>query len=98
MSSMVAELMPFDVDTTEVPSGVPLSVNDTAPSGFAVPDVGLTVAVSATLWPDVDVAGDGASVVVVDTGDTFSVMAPVDAVKFVSPLYATVMSWLSIVS
>ena len=55
---------------------MPSTLKDTDPSGFAVPDVGLTVAVSVTLWPDVDAAGDGTSVVVVDTGDTFSVMAP----------------------
>src|ERR1700722_15553505 len=94
VSSMLAELTPFVVDTTDVPSGFPLRMNDTAPSGFAVPDVGLTVAVSVTLWPDVDAAGDGTSAVVVDTGDTFSVMAPADAVKFASPPYATVTSWL----
>ena len=49
VSSMLAELTPFVVDTTEVPSGLPLRMNDTDPSGFAVPDVGLTVAVSVTL-------------------------------------------------
>ncbi len=74
------------------------SVNDTAPSGSAVPDVGLTVAVSVTLWPVVDAAGDGTSVVVVDTGDTLSVVAPSEAVKFESPLYATVMSWVPVAS
>src|SRR5580698_2447565 len=49
VSSMLAELTPSAVDTTEVPSGLPLSMNDTDPSGSAVPDVGLTVAVSVTL-------------------------------------------------
>ena len=48
VSSMLAELMPFVVDTTEPPRR-PRSMNDTEPSGSAVPDVGLTVAVSVTL-------------------------------------------------
>ena len=98
VSSMLAELTPSAVDTTEVPSGLPLSMNDTDPSGSAVPDVGLTVAVSVTLWPEVDAAGEGTTAVVVDTGDTCSVMAPADAAKFASPEYATVTSWLAVVS
>ena len=46
--SMLAELTPSVVDSTESPSGTPLRVNETVPSGFAAPDVGVTVAVSVT--------------------------------------------------
>ena len=49
VTSMLADVTPPVVDNVEEPSAVPLSVNVTVPSGFAVPAVGATVAVSVTL-------------------------------------------------
>jgi hypothetical protein len=70
---MLAEVIPSVVDSTEVPSGVPSRANETDPTGFAVPDVGATVAVRVTLCPVVDADGDDASAVVVETGERLSV-------------------------
>ena len=96
--SMLAVVMPFVVDSTELPSDAPLRMNETVPSGFAVPNVGATVAVSVTLCPDVDADGDDTRAVVVDTGATSSADAPTEAVKFASPLYVAVMFWVALVS
>ncbi len=68
---MVAVVTPAVVESEELPSVVvPLSVNVTDPVGFADPDVGATVAVSVTPWPNVVLVGAAATDVVVDTCDS----------------------------
>ena len=84
--SMLVDVTPSVVDSVEEPRFVPLTVKVTLPSGIAVPDVGATVAVSVTLCPDVDADGDGVTLVVVGTGETFSAIVPAEPVKPASPL------------
>ncbi len=84
--SMLVDVTPSVVDNVEEPSVVPLTLNVTMPSGRAVPVVGATVAVSVTLCPDVAADGDGATLVVVDTGEMFSAVVPSEPVKPASPL------------
>ena len=84
--SMLVDVTPSVVDSVEEPRFVPLTVKVTVPSGIAVPDVGATVAVSVTLCPDVDADGDGATLVVVGTGEMFSAIVPAEPVKPASPL------------
>ena len=77
VTRMLAVVTPAVVDSVELPSVVvPLSVNVTDPVGFAVPDVGATVAVSVTGCPYVAELGDAMTDVVVDTCDRFSVYGP----------------------
>ena len=66
--SMLADVTPSVVDNIEVPSAVAVEAERDGAVGAAVPVVGATVAVSVTLWPDVDADGDGTTLVVVDTG------------------------------
>ncbi len=56
--SMLVVVTPAVVVSTEVPIGVPSSVKVTVPVGFAVPALGVTVAVKETASPVVDVRDD----------------------------------------